>query len=71
MRVSKIGIDVKTRDIKRLEKISEECLKVAETHPYVVVDINIRVDETSSLWKLQKLSHCLQRQLQHHLQKKR
>lgn len=71
MRVSKIGIEVKTRDIKRLEKISEECLEVAETHPYIAVDINIRVDdEISFLCKLQKILRCLQRRLPRHFQKK-
>ncbi len=61
-----ISIEVKTRDIERLEEIAEKCFVVAKAHPYVA-DINIRVDETSFLWKLQKLSHCLQRRLLHHL----
>ncbi len=65
----KVSIEVKTKDIERLEKTAEKCFAVAEAHPYVV-DINIRVDETSFLCKLQRILRCAQRRLLHHLQKK-
>lgn len=65
----KISIEVKIRDIERLEKTAEKCFAVANDHPYAV-DINIRVDEASFLCKLQKRLHCLQKRLLHHLQKK-
>ena len=66
---SKVSIRVKIRDIERLEKTAEKCFEVAKAHPYAV-DINIRVDETSLLCKLQRILRCVQRQLLHHLQKK-
>lgn len=67
--VGKISIEVKIRDIERLEKTAEKCFAVAKVHPYVA-DINIRVDETSLLCKLQRILRCLQRRLPNHLQKK-
>lgn len=65
----KISIEVKIRDIERLEKTAEKCLAVAKAHPYAA-DINIRVDETSPLYKLRKILRFVQRRLLHHLQKK-
>lgn len=67
--VSKISIEVKIRDIERLEKTAEKCFVIAKAHPYAA-DINIRVDETSPLCKLQRLLRCVQRRLLNHLQKK-
>ena len=65
----KISIEVKIRDIERLEKTAEKCFAVAKVHPYAV-DINIRADETRPLCKLQRLLRCVQRRLLHHLQNK-
>lgn len=65
----KISIEVKIRDIERLEEAVKKCVTVTKTHPYAT-DINIRVDETSLLCKLQRILRCVQRQLLHHLQKK-
>ena len=50
----KISIEVKIRDVERLEEITEKCFAVAKAHPYGV-DINIRVDETKPLCKLRKM----------------
>ena len=63
---SKVSIRVKIRDIERLEKTAEKCFEVAKAHPYAV-DINIRVDETSLLCKLQRILHCVQRRLLCHI----
>ena len=65
----KISIEVKIRDIERLEEAVKKCVTVTKTHPYAA-DINIRVDEISLLCKLQRILRCVQRQLLHHLQKK-
>lgn len=65
----KISIEVKIRDIDRLEETAEKCFAVAKVHPYAV-DINIRVDETSLLCRLQRILRHIQRRLRHHLQKK-
>ena len=65
----KLSIEVEIRDIERLEETAKKCFAVAKIHPYVA-DINIRVDETSLLCKLQKILRCLQRRLLHHFQKK-
>lgn len=61
----KLSIEVEIRDIERLEETAKKCFAVAKIHPYVA-DINIRVDETSLLCKLQKILRCLQRRLLHH-----
>lgn len=66
---SKVSIRVKIRDIERLEKTAEKCFEVAKAHPYAV-DINIRVDETSLLCKLQRILHCVQRRLLCRVRKK-
>lgn len=65
---SKVSIKVKMRDIERLEKIAEKCFAVAKAHPYAV-DINIRVDETSLLCKLQRILHCVQKRLLYRVRK--
>lgn len=65
----KISIEVKIRDIEKLEKTAEKCFAVVKTHPYVA-DVNIRVDEISLLCKLQRILRCVQRRLLHHPQKK-
>lgn len=65
----KVSIKVRIKDIERLEKTVENCFAVAKAHPYAV-DINIRVDETSFLCRLQRILRYVQRRLLHHLQKK-
>lgn len=65
----KVSIEVKIRDIEKLEKVAEKCFAVVKTHPYVA-DVNIRVDEISLLCKLQRILRCVQRRLLHHPQKK-
>ncbi len=69
MPANKISIEVKIRDIEKIEKIAEKCFAVAKAHPYVA-DINIRVDGTRVLCKPQKILRCLQRRLPRHFQKK-
>lgn len=65
----KIRVEVKIRDIERLEETVKKCIMDTKVHPYAV-DINIRVDETNLLCKLQRILRCVQRRLLHHLQKK-
>lgn len=65
----KISIEVKIRDMERLEETVKKCFTVTKPHPYAV-DINIRVDETSLFCKLRRILRCVQRHLPHHLQKK-
>ncbi len=65
----KISIEVKIRDMERLEETVKKCFTVTKPHPYAV-DINIRVDETSLFCKLRRILRCVQRRLPHHLQKK-
>lgn len=65
----KINIEVKIRDIERLEETVKKCIVATKPHPYAV-DINIRVDETSLFCKLRRILRCVQRHLPHHLQKK-
>ena len=42
----RISIEVKIRDIERLEETAEKCFALAKASPYAAY-INIRVDETS------------------------
>ena len=65
----KISIEVKIRDMERLEETVKKCFTVTKPHPYAV-NINIRVDETSLFCKLRRILRCVQRCLPHHLQKK-
>ena len=62
----RISIEVKIRDIERLEETAEKCFALAKANPYAA-DINIRVDETNLLCKLQRILRCVQRLLLHHL----
>lgn len=64
----KISIEVKIRDIEKLEETAKKCFSVTKVHPYA--DINIRVDEASLLCELQRILRCVQKRLQHHLRKK-
>lgn len=66
---SKITIEVKIRDIEKLEETAKKCCAVTKAHPYAA-DISIRVDETSLLCKLQGILRCVQRRSLRHLQKK-
>ncbi len=62
----RISIEVKIRDIERLEETAEKCFALAKASPYAA-DINIRVGETNLLCKLQRILRCVQRRLLHHL----
>ncbi len=58
-RGSKVNIEVRIRGIEGLEETTRKCLAVAKDNPYIA-DINIRVDETSLLCKLQRILCCRQ-----------
>lgn len=50
----KMTIEVKIRDIEKLEETVKKCFAITKAHPYTA-DISIRVDETSLLCKLKRI----------------
>ncbi len=67
--MNELSIEVRIRDIKKLNEVADKCFSIVKAHPYIS-KINIRVDEPNVPCKFRWKWHYRQRRKQHYLPRK-